>query len=84
MDELIDKPTTHTYIEEKEIFIHLLHGAIHIGHILHQLRLSTLRSQVSAVCVRAKGTNTFLFIVCTTFISIDSFFLMLSTLLLLL
>lgn len=84
MDELIDKPTTHTYIEEKEIFIHLLHGAVHIGHILHQLRLSTLRSQVSAVCVRAKGKYYAPSLVCTVLISMDSFFSILFTLLLLL
>lgn len=47
MNELIDKPTTHTWVEEAEVFRVLRDAIRRIGAICGTLRLSSMRREIT-------------------------------------
>lgn len=55
MAELINKATTHTYVEEEKVWKIFYHCALRIGKIFHAMRLRRLRQEIWDVIRRAEA-----------------------------
>jgi len=53
--ELVNKATTHTYVEEEKVWKLFHHCALQISKVFHIMRLRRLRLEVLEVIRRAEG-----------------------------